>query len=141
MFWANLLSCLISHYPMCLLLWLFYPVHYFWYAPNTNKHCISHLHIFVQDIPSAWIPFPSLPIKFQFTKYLSFKTQLKCNLHKDSPDSHPNFPNLIISSSSKHQNIEYWFKPPTLFRTYPSPTFTKSFLYSHLIDSYWNEVK
>lgn len=75
--------------------------------PMLTNAAFPHLHIFVQDIPSAWIPFPSLPIKFQLSKYLSFKTQLKCNLHKDSPDSHPNFPNSIISSSSKHQNIQY----------------------------------
>lgn len=41
MFLVNLLSCLISHYPVCLLLQLFYPVHYFWYTPNANKRCIS----------------------------------------------------------------------------------------------------
>lgn len=92
----------LSYLHYALRLWL--QLHYTVISrthPVLTSTAFPHLIIFAPYSPSVSIPFSSLPVTILAFKYLPFRTQLKCNLHKDSPDSHPNFPNF--SSSSKHQ--------------------------------------
>lgn len=61
--------------------------------PILTNTAFPHLHIFVHDIPSIWIPFPSLPIKIPAFKIpIPFKIQLKWTFTKTVLPPTPAFP-------------------------------------------------